>query len=146
MGEQNGAGNSHDLHDYKMTDANPYSGINYYRLKQMNYDGTFEYSNIVSLNFDKLTTINEDEKVELFNSLNDPTLHISVPSSWDATTFVLEIYNEAGQVIKQAESFTLSGGNSEIKSLGLLNAEHGFYVAVLSDVTQKRKRTFKVIR
>jgi hypothetical protein len=39
-----GAGNSNDLLSYLSKDENPFPGISYYRLKQTDYDGAFEYS------------------------------------------------------------------------------------------------------
>lgn len=41
-----GAGNSNDLLSYLSKDENPFPGISYYRLKQTDYDGAFEYSPI----------------------------------------------------------------------------------------------------
>ena len=43
-----GNGTTQDLHDYHFTDRLPYNGINYYRLKQVNYDGKVEYSHVIS--------------------------------------------------------------------------------------------------
>ena len=37
---------------YQITDKNPASGLNYYRLKMLNRDGTFEYSSIKSVKTD----------------------------------------------------------------------------------------------
>jgi len=39
-----GAGNSNTPKNYAIVDGNPLSGINYYRLKQTDYDGTSTYS------------------------------------------------------------------------------------------------------
>jgi hypothetical protein len=44
-------GNSQDIQKYSVTDQNPYLGVSYYRLKQTDYNGSFEYSKIVSVNF-----------------------------------------------------------------------------------------------
>lgn len=41
-----GAGNSNELIEYNAIDNNPYEGISYYRLKQTDYDGKFEYSKL----------------------------------------------------------------------------------------------------
>lgn len=38
--------------EYNFPDANPLDGLNYYRLKQVDLDGSFKYSPIRSLNFD----------------------------------------------------------------------------------------------
>lgn len=40
--------NSKNVNEYNYYDTKPYEGINYYRLKIINYDNTYEYSKIVS--------------------------------------------------------------------------------------------------
>jgi hypothetical protein len=45
-----GAGNSSSILNYETEDLTPYSGISYYRLKQTDFNGTYEYSSIVSIN------------------------------------------------------------------------------------------------
>lgn len=47
-----GAGNSNQKLNYQTKDSNPYEGVSYYRLKQTDFDGSFEYSNIVSINYE----------------------------------------------------------------------------------------------
>ncbi len=42
----NAAGNSSTRSEYYVTDYSPRKGVNYYRLKQIDLDGKFEYSNI----------------------------------------------------------------------------------------------------
>ncbi len=41
-------------HQYKTYDYNPKNGISYYRLKQVDIDGSFSYSNIASVKFENL--------------------------------------------------------------------------------------------
>ncbi len=43
--------------DYSFTDANPLTGSNFYRLKQVDKDGKFVYSKVVKINFTKLPGI-----------------------------------------------------------------------------------------
>ena len=49
-----GAGNSQYVLDYSYTDEAPYSGVTYYRLKQTDYDGKYEYSAIIAVRTDDL--------------------------------------------------------------------------------------------
>jgi len=52
IGFIDGAGNSsHTLH-YQFIDHDPLPGISYYRLKQTDYDGSFEYSQWVAVQVD----------------------------------------------------------------------------------------------
>ncbi|NIJ55522.1 T9SS type A sorting domain-containing protein [Dyadobacter arcticus] len=49
IGEINGKGNSNDNAFYTFTDRNPAGTITYYRLKQIDHDGTFSYSKLISV-------------------------------------------------------------------------------------------------
>lgn len=49
----NGAGNSLELINYNDVDHNPVNGINYYRLTQVDIDGSFKYSEIISVDVNK---------------------------------------------------------------------------------------------
>jgi hypothetical protein len=49
IGEIQGAGTSTERHDYRFTHYTPSEGTNYYRLKQMDFDGTYEYSKVVAV-------------------------------------------------------------------------------------------------
>lgn len=42
-----GAGNSNEELQYEIKDENPHAGLNYYRLKQTDYDGKYSYSDII---------------------------------------------------------------------------------------------------
>lgn len=48
-----GAGTSYHPLQYSLLDENPLTGLSYYRLKQTDFDGTFSYSDIVSVQLDK---------------------------------------------------------------------------------------------
>ena len=47
-----GAGNSSLVLDYETVDKKPYQGVSYYRLKQTDFDGKFEYSQIIVVKMD----------------------------------------------------------------------------------------------
>ncbi|MGK0389886.1 MAG: hypothetical protein ACI94Y_002631, partial [Maribacter sp.] len=49
VGVVSAAGNSADAITYSFTDENPVTGINYYRLKMVDLDETYEYSEIIQI-------------------------------------------------------------------------------------------------
>ena len=51
IGNVAGRGDSFVTNDYEFIDEAPASGLNYYRLKQIDYDGQFEYSEVVLVDF-----------------------------------------------------------------------------------------------
>jgi hypothetical protein len=46
-----GAGNSKERHDYSIQDLSPIVGRSYYKLKALDFDGSYEYFNVVSVDF-----------------------------------------------------------------------------------------------
>lgn len=52
LGDVPGHGTSTNQQDYSFTDENPVKGTNYYRLKQVDFDGNFKYSVIRMVQFD----------------------------------------------------------------------------------------------
>ncbi len=52
IGRVKGAGATQERQDYRFTDERPLPGLNYYRLRQVDYDGATEYHRIVSVLFD----------------------------------------------------------------------------------------------
>lgn len=50
IGEIDGAGTTTEIQNYTFTHHTPSAGVNYYRLKQVDFDGTFEYSKVVAIN------------------------------------------------------------------------------------------------
>jgi hypothetical protein len=51
VGRVEGAGNSTQVLSYSFTDEDPYEGVSYYRLKQVDFNGHYSYSQIVPVTF-----------------------------------------------------------------------------------------------
>jgi predicted amidohydrolase YtcJ len=81
---------------YTYSDDNlPTANVLYYRLKQVNFDGTYEYSDIIALN---KKTKTPSVKV----SPNPAFSYIQLSGISDNTQ--VEIYNEIGQIVKKINS------------------------------------------
>jgi len=85
----NGAGNSSSLLSYNATDQTPYNGISYYRLKQTDVDGKYEYSAIRAVNFEQ----NATEVIIYPNPTNN---QITIQANEQELTNI-KIYNTLGQ-------------------------------------------------
>ena len=92
-----GHGNSSDINNYETRDEQPYSGVSYYRLKQIDYDGVYEYSQVKVIEFSKESIIQE------FRIYPNPiegkklTLEFSKESQEDIR---IEIVNMQGSLIE----------------------------------------------
>ncbi|MBS4036215.1 MAG: T9SS type A sorting domain-containing protein [Ignavibacterium sp.] len=106
-----GMGTTTNQSEYSFTDDNVKVGTFFYRLKQIDYDGTFSYSNIISVDVELPTqfTLNQNHP----NPFN-PTTKISfeLPIDADAT---LEIFNTIGQKVAELVNNSLSGGRHEFE-------------------------------
>lgn len=124
-----GNGNSSVLNTYTSLDRTPNQGSNYYRLKQMDIDGRFEYSNIAVVDFN-----NRLSNVELFPNpaKNLLTLVNGVGE--------VVIYNALGQAVKQ---LTIEDTQATVQLSELSNGQ--YYLQVLqkdgSMVTKQFSKT-----
>jgi Secretion system C-terminal sorting domain len=53
IGEIPGSGNSNSIKEYDFYDDGPIQGTSYYRLKQTDFDGKFEYVDLIAVNFNQ---------------------------------------------------------------------------------------------
>lgn len=107
VGLVKGAGSSNITLSYSFVDKNPYSGISYYRLKQTDFDGKSDVSDIVSVsNFD----------VELLNVFPNPASNDITFVIFSKSEFLcaVSVFNALGQVV---ENYTLQlkKGNNTIE-------------------------------
>ena len=106
-----GHGTSTIPNKYSYTDANLSSGNYMYRLKQIDFDGSYEYSKIVEANIDL------PSKFELSQNYPNPfnpntVITYSLPKEGHVT---LKIYNALGQQISTLVNGFVEAGNHNIK-------------------------------
>jgi hypothetical protein len=96
-----GAGNSQSILNYQTTDRSPYSGISYYRLKQVDYDGTVSYSKIVAVKFDehKNITVSPNPGTGIFNiqGLNAEA-EISVQNPLGQVVLIQKAFSDSSEI------------------------------------------------
>lgn len=90
-----GAGNSSSDLTYLAIDENPISGINYYRLKQTDFDGKFEYFEIKSVELE--STSND---ISIYPNPNNGNFTISVDY---ADSFNFKIVDYTGKTIQEGQ-------------------------------------------
>lgn len=122
-----GAGNSNQLISYSDYDNAPYleERISYYRLKQIDFDGSFSYSNIIPLQ----RTTNSDA-ITLFPNpaTGNITYQIDSPTEKE---MIVTIYNTLGEIVLTSTNSInkgLSKTTIDISSLSFGN----YYMQLLS--------------
>jgi hypothetical protein len=66
IGRVSGNGNSSFTNYYEFEDNYPLEGVNYYRLKQVDYDFNFEYSKIIAVTYNEALTFGEKKDFTVF--------------------------------------------------------------------------------
>jgi len=89
-----GSGNTHSEKFYSYIDNSAKQGVNYYRLKQIDYNGDYTYSYIIS-DYSK----NNNIKIEVFPSPATKNNVIVNITSNDASSTTLNIFNIEGKLI-----------------------------------------------
>jgi beta-glucanase (GH16 family) len=89
IGTVKGNGSTNLAHDYTFTDVQPANGINYYRLRQLDFDNKATLSKVVSVVLGKNSSI-------LHNTLVHDVLNINV---LDGAKTPLSIFNLMGQLV-----------------------------------------------
>ncbi len=113
-----GAGNSNKLLSYSAIDYNPFNGISYYRLKQTDFDGQFDFSQVRSINTDLL----EVSQVNIYPNPTNNQITIEALKEEPEQT---KIYNALGQDVT---SLTKVIENTETKVvIDLSNLSGGLY-------------------
>ena len=89
---------------YKFLHQNPEKGMNYYRLKQMDFDGRFEYSKVVSLDFPSFENLESLEIKILPNPIQNGEFSLTLPKD-DFEKSELKIFNGLGNEVRSQSLF-----------------------------------------
>lgn len=135
VGTQVGAGNSNSIIEYGIVDQNPYNELTYYRLKQTDFDGKFEYFPPIAVTY---KTASSSLSVVKFgpNPFFD-NVNIEINSDVENVVYV-QIFSMNGTLIRSM-NFECHMGHNTIKldDLGALKA--GTYIAQIYTKTQSPK-------
>ena len=95
IGFINGNGNSNSPKEYSYTDKHLRSGSYLYRIKQIDNDGSYDYSNTIELNIG--IPVTSDLKQNFPNPFNpSTTISFTIPTSGDV---YLKIFNSLGEEV-----------------------------------------------
>ncbi|WP_020534061.1 LamG-like jellyroll fold domain-containing protein [Lewinella cohaerens] len=128
----NGAGNSTKLLNYSAVDDSPYLGMSYYRLKQIDFDGRFGYSQIRSIYIQK----QEDKLIEIYP--NPFRNQITIKGNL-AQFEQLIVYNTLGQNVTALASQVLRNEAGVMIDLSKLNSGV-YYIKTESSINKVYKQ------
>lgn len=127
IGEVQGNGTTFEQQEYSFEVKNPQNGISYYRLKQIDFDGQFEYSKVNSVNF-------RGENREVGKFYPNPSKSGLVNLDYFAQNddeITVSVYDMTGKlVVNQIQS--LSRGNNNL-SFNFSELNTGIYIVKIGD-------------
>ncbi|MBK8670907.1 MAG: T9SS type A sorting domain-containing protein [Saprospiraceae bacterium] len=129
IGTIDGAGNSSKEISYEFVDEKPLAGINYYRIKQTDFDGRFSYSEIRSVRFKGLNNVNVTPR----------TTEGQINITTDLEAYTIDIHNAAGQVVK---TFPAMGLDQTISIESLVAGV--YYIRINSGTESETLRVIKL--
>ena len=116
MATVKGSGNSSTIKTYNTTDSKPFNGINYYRIKQTDNNGSYTFSQI------KQVTIND--KQQTINIYPNPAKDVVYINCVGMK--VIKIIDQLGQVIQQMNNIT-----TEHQTINTKQFAKGVYAVVV---------------
>ena len=133
-----GAGNSTSVKSYHAADSKPYPGISYYRLRQVDFDGKFTFSQTVSVRLENKSGLNL-----VFVVPSETGGHITIGyESFLSSHLTLRISNALGKSILVTEINPSDGFNkNEIQTPDLSG---GIYYISISSNSEIETRKFFV--
>ena len=123
-----GAGNSKTNLYYFGYDNKPYLGVSYYRLKQTDFDGKFAYSDVESVNFEKIELKSD------FSIFPNPMLEDIITLSYSSEEnedILINVENLIGQIIYERIIKAEKGLNTS--TLTIPNLNNGLYILKLGN-------------
>lgn len=127
IGVVNGNGNSTAIHNYQFIDESPLIGTSYYRLRQVDFDGRFEYAHVTATFF-RLGLGDINIYPQPVNDFGAMTIDLSglefAPGTIEAT-----IHGSDGRVVFSGK---VSARGKLLGYSGALNQEHGIYILTLT--------------
>ncbi len=106
VGNVNGAGNSSQLLSYEFSDTDPFSGANYYRIKQTDFNGHYSYSKIIVVD----TKNCGNQNLQLVHTFfNADDLEIDYTHANGIVT--IEVYNAEGKLIYSSQDAAVNSAH-----------------------------------
>ena len=138
IGFVQGFGTSTEIQSYSFVDQNLAAGSYAYRLKQVDLDGSYEYSNIV--NVDIISPVDFELSQNYPNPFNpSTTIKFAIP---EATMVTLAVFNALGEEVALLVDGFMESGIHQVnfEAVGL-NSGMYFYRIQAGDFTQVKKMT-----
>ena len=135
IGEQTAAGNSTTTLSYSLSDNQPVIGNNYYRLKTVDIDGKFSYSDVINIPVNEAYT---NSFTRVYPNPTKGNLNVEIQSSTTSNTKIV-VFDVVGKKIFEKETSLVKGINT--LTFDVADYADGAYILQFIDSTGKTHTT-----
>lgn len=114
MSKATNQGNSKGRLDYAFVDESPVYGYNYYRIRQVDFNGENDLSKTVDAYFAHATSSEVQNVLCVYNKANNE-IQLSTSQTFNATNCQVSIYNLSGSLVAQGRAEQASNGMFKFK-------------------------------
>jgi len=140
LGIVNGNGTTSTVHQYRFMDYQPLNGVSYYRIKQTDFNGSFDYSAVKSVVYGQTSG---GFNVSTYINPQNENLQVNIESN-EQERFQVSLYSVLGQQIL-SESVFVADKNYNLTIDTFNQLRSGIYfLEVIS--TGQSKRSIKIVR
>ena len=121
-------GNSISNLNYSTTDNSPLSNVSYYRIKEVDKDSKFRYSNIISVDYIKSKNL----KFVIYPNPNNGEFIADISSFENNHEVTINIVDTSGKLIYNSVFYTKDSNNTKLQIIPENKLSKGIYVCTLS--------------
>ncbi|HRG35322.1 MAG TPA: T9SS type A sorting domain-containing protein [Chitinophagales bacterium] len=142
IGERPAAGNSNTPINYSLDDLHPVLGNNYYRLKMIDQDGQFKYSEIIIIKVHEVSST-PDGIVSVYPNPTNDKINIVYQASTDQK-LNLNMFNAIGQNM-YGENYSVNAGLSTL-TIDVQAFAKGMYIIDLKNASSGNRYQSKFVK
>ena len=137
LGKVDGAGNSNVVKNYQFIDNTIYDEVVYYRLRQVDFDGVYTYSDIVAVK--KM----EEGEISIYPNPAKEALFLDINSKKEEQ-FTIRFVNVLGAVVQ--ENIVINKGTNTYQSKEFKQLQTGIYFVQLLNAKNETVKTLKIVK
>lgn len=138
IGTEDAMGTSSSNVDYRMLDQSPIIGVNYYRLKQVDYNGAYSYSETIAINTDR------GAGIQIYPNPATDDLFIDIGDDLEEGIHTVLITDVSGKILNEQINFSQNSKTYKIANFSKLSS--GIYLIKILDQNEEMIKVAKVTK
>lgn len=140
VGRVEGCSTCRFINEYAFSDRDPYVGVSYYRLRQVDNDKGVSFSRIQKVYFEEKS----NSEINIYPSITNGDFTLVINNRQEARNVVVQIFSQAGSLM-QKTTFWITKGNSAFE-YNISALSKGIYFISLTETNGSRIFTSKILK